>query len=30
MQMGYDDFFDLYKRIPDKHREGGGKGVIRV
>jgi hypothetical protein len=29
MQMVYDNFFDLYKRILDKHREGGGKDVIR-
>ena len=29
MQTGYDNFFDLYKRILDKHREGGGKDVIR-
>jgi len=29
MQMIYDNFFDLYKRILDKHREGGGKDVIR-
>ena len=29
MQMVYNNFFDLYKRILDKHREGGGKDVIR-
>ena len=29
MQMVYDNFFDLYKRILDKYREGGGKDVIR-
>jgi two-component system, OmpR family, sensor histidine kinase VicK len=28
MQMAYDNFFDLYKRILDKHK-GGGKDVIR-
>ena len=29
MQMVYDNFFDLCKRILDKHSEGGGKDVIR-
>jgi two-component system, OmpR family, sensor histidine kinase VicK len=29
MQMVYDNFFDLYKRILDKHRQGGGKDGIR-
>jgi two-component system sensor histidine kinase VicK len=27
MQMVYDNFFDLYKRIIDKHREGEGEGI---
>jgi hypothetical protein len=27
--MVYDNFSDLYKRILDKRREGGGKDVIR-
>ena len=27
MQMVYDNFFDLYKKILDKHRRGDGEGV---
>jgi len=27
MQLVYDKFFDLYKKIIDKHRKGEGKGV---
>jgi two-component system, OmpR family, sensor histidine kinase VicK len=27
MQMVYDNFFDLYKKILDKHREGKGDGI---
>jgi two-component system sensor histidine kinase VicK len=27
MQMVYDNFFDLYKRIIDKHREAEGEGI---
>ena len=27
MQMVYDNFFDLYKKILDKHRSGEGEGI---
>jgi two-component system, OmpR family, sensor histidine kinase VicK len=27
MQMVYDNFFDLYKKIIDKHRKGEGEGI---
>ncbi len=27
MQMAYDNFFNLYKKILDKHRRGEGEGI---
>lgn len=27
LQLIYDNFFDLYKRIIEKHRKGEGKGI---